>query len=144
MRKIKAETVFCACGCGQTRLNRTKSIGRYLKYIRGHNKHAHTFVRGEKHPDWKGGRQVTNRGYVLIKCYNHPRATPENQYRLLEHHVIMEQALGRTLLPNEVVHHINGIKTDNRLENLQLMTKTEHDAHHWHLRKSGGELISES
>jgi hypothetical protein len=52
-----------------------------------------------------------------------------NKYRGV-HVVKMEEKIGRKLLPGEVVHHINGIKNDNRMENLQLMTNVEHSRLH--------------
>lgn len=49
---------------------------------------------------------------------------------VLEHRLIMEQFLGRYLKLTELVHHINGDKRDNRLENLQVVTPSEHSTHH--------------
>jgi hypothetical protein len=47
-----------------------------------------------------------------------------------EHRVLMELHLGRKLLPTEIIHHINGDKVDNRIENLQIMSRSEHTKHH--------------
>lgn len=84
--------------------------------------------RRSKHYNWKGGRRNC-RGYVLVWCPNHPHATHDGYVQ--EHRLVMEAHLGRTLLPTEVVHHINGIKDDNRIENLMLFSnKSDHVSFH--------------
>lgn len=78
-------------------------------------------------PTYKGGRTITDGGYVKVKAHGHPNAY-DNGY-ILEHRLVMEKVLGRYLKDNERVHHINGLKTDNRPENLQLVKF----AHHGHV-----------
>jgi hypothetical protein len=90
---------------------------------------------GEKSANWNGGKKTTRKGHVLILKKEHPLAD-KNGY-VLEHRYLMCEHLGRILNKNEVVHHINGIKTDNQIENLIVMTNAEHTIlHHTGLKRS--------
>ena len=73
---------------------------------------------------WRG-RVVNLSGYASIYQPEHPR-TMGNGY-VLEHRLVMEKKIGRFLHRWETVHHINGIKDDNRIENLKLLPVTEHN-----------------
>lgn len=77
---------------------------------------------GSNHHQWKGGRLVTDQGYVsVLISAEHPMACMRiNSGRVLEHRLVMAEHLGRPLSPWETVHHVNGDKQDNRMENLQL------------------------
>ena len=84
--------------------------------------------RRDKTNRWKGGRTIDRKGYVLIYCPDHPHA--RGNY-VLEHRLVMEAHLGRTLLPSEVVHHIDGDKTNNIIPNLQLYSSSSgHSKYH--------------
>ena len=81
--------------------------------------------KGPLNSQWKGGRLISKRdGYVMLKKENHPNCNSKGY--ILEHRLVMESKIGRYLLPDEDVNHINGIKDDNRPENLMLV---RHNAH---------------
>lgn len=84
----------------------------------------HADFKGSKHPRWKGGVRRRSDGYVSIYSPKHPfRSTTGT---VLEHRLVMEKHLGRYLTQKEVVHHKNGIKNDNRIENLAVMSAADH------------------
>ena len=76
---------------------------------------------------WKGGRILDRFGYILLWKPQHPNAKAgRGKSYVYEHRLVMAAHIGRKLEPWEFVHHKNAIKTDNRLENLELMTKKVH------------------
>jgi len=78
---------------------------------------------------------LTHNGYRMIPApANHPGADSKGYIR--EHRLIMELEIKRLLEPGEIVHHVNHVKTDNRIENLELTTLAEHTRHH-HTGKVG-------
>ena len=74
-------------------------------------------------------------GYKYIYAPNHPNAT-KNGY-VGEHRLVLENKIGRYLKQNEVAHHINENKFDNRPENIELMTFEEHSSYHAKKRLRG-------
>jgi hypothetical protein len=113
---------LCKCGCGKLRPE--KMWGRKREYIRGHHSRDQPRKKGEQASNWKGGRYIDPYGYVLIRASSHHR-THQNGY-VFEHIIIMESYLGRELRQDEIVHHKNGVKDDNRIDNLELMTDSQH------------------
>lgn len=79
--------------------------------------------RGDKNSNWKGGRTRHKAGYVMAFAPEHPRAG-RGRY-VFEHILVAEFLLGRYLLPTETVHHRNGVRDDNRPENLELWTRPQ-------------------
>ena len=80
---------------------------------------------GEKNPNWRGGRNANADGYIELYAPDHPSANPRTG-RILEHRAVMEKVIGRFLKSDEEVHHLNGIKGDNRIENLEVLPRSTH------------------
>lgn len=89
---------------------------------------------GEKNGFWKGGRTITEHGYVLIRVDLDHHLADMRGYAY-EHRIVVEQKIGRCLRKGEQVHHINGNKTDNRPENLEVCASAGH--HLLHHRTTG-------
>lgn len=75
------------------------------------------------------GRYQTTDGYILLYRPGHPMATQAGY--VFEHRLVAAETIGRLLLASEVVNHKNGIKNDNRPENLEVMLKGQHDSYGW-------------
>jgi hypothetical protein len=103
-------------GCGDLQ----KAIGFCGKHYQRHAKHGDPLVslRAEV-----GSGSISVKGYRIVLRPGHPNANRHG--RLPEHRVVMSEMLGRPLLAEENVHHINGNKLDNRPENLELWVKTQ-------------------
>ena len=106
----------------------------FLPWNKGKTKYDHSSIWKQAECAIKG-KKIHAAGYVEIYVPEHP-----NNVRgyVMEHRLVMEAKIGRYLRRDENVHHINGIKDDNRIENLELMTIGEHTRQHAIGRKQPG------
>lgn len=93
--------------------------------------------RGINSPSWKGGRKV-DMGYIRLMRPDHHEANADGY--VFEHRLIAEQILGRRLRRDEEVHHRNGDRADNRPENLEVMTKSQHMSLHMKEKHKAGKI----
>ena len=97
--------------------------------VKAWNKGLKGFMAGKKNSMWKGGK-INNNGYIMILTPQHPFCDSQGYVR--RSRLVIEKHLGRYLTPKEKVHHINGIKDDDRIENLKLFfNNSQHSKHHF-------------
>jgi hypothetical protein len=75
----------------------------------------------EQNNNWRGGKSVASNGYVLVRVGKDHHLSDVRGYAY-EHRLVAESKLGRRLEAGEIPHHINGVKTDNRPENIQVVS----------------------
>lgn len=86
-------------------------------------------IKREKSGQWKDGQYKNKEGYIFIYQPEHPYKSARLYVK--RSRLVMEKHLGRYLQPTEIVHHINGIKDDDRLENLELTNIRKHAHSHY-------------
>jgi hypothetical protein len=134
VKRVKT-TICCSKQCS-SKLKETTYLGE--------NNHQYGLT-GNKNASFKGNEIISNYGYILEYCPGHPKPcdTANQCTRVRQHRLVIERNYekfdpcyfeeidGWVVLKDEYdIHHINEIKTDNRLENLQILTRDEHTALH--------------
>lgn len=117
--------IECACGCGKV-LTKYDSINRVRRFKNGHNSV------GPNHYNWKGGR-FTWSGYRL-------KLIQTNKYQR-EHRYVYERFYRCCLLPWTLIHHKNGDKLDNQIENLEPISREKHPNLHPRLKDKWNRFI---
>jgi hypothetical protein len=110
-RRCPACRAKTTCSCGERKQAKSDQCGKCRS------------VATEANGNWKGGRTRHKAGYVMVRVPGHPRA--RTSVYVFEHILVAEQLLGRYLLPGESIHHRNGVRDDNRPENLELWTRPQ-------------------
>jgi hypothetical protein len=138
--KKRREQNLCACGCGKLAPILYRESGPRKGHVNGYAK----FVIGHGYKDW-GRRQrempLGTKDRLSVGSTRLHYANPTLVYRVVktelggtrwryEHRVVMEKYLSRRLDAKEHVHHRNGDTLDNRIENLQLLSHSDHSKHH--------------
>jgi hypothetical protein len=104
---------LCQCSCGKTAIVDAGRLKSGNTKSCGCRKNLH----GESHGRWRGGNYIDSNGYSILSILS---KESKRAIHIPEHRVVMEKVLGRPLFHNEHIHHKNGVRNDNRIENLEL------------------------
>jgi len=120
--------IKCICsGCGKIIFRYPCRIKQFKHAICSKKCFKAIAPKGKTHYNWKNGRRKC-KGYMDIFKPNHPNAK-KNGY-IAEHRYVMSKFLKRPLTKDEFVHHVDGVRTNNKIKNLKLMNKKLHNSMH--------------
>jgi len=123
----------CACGKCNEMVMAVNKRGYLVRFKKGHFGTRN----GDKCNHWKGGRIIDYQGYVRIKDWSYPNRATVGYVK--EHKLVWEKHHKACMLSWGVVHHKNENRQDNRIENLQGMTRGQHQSYH---NKKGHTILS--
>jgi len=133
------DTKLCECGCEEI-IATIDNQGRPRRFKNHHFFKSNKFrFPRESNGHWKGGKVIDAYGYILIQCKGHPKGTKKGNY-VREHVLVMESHIGRYMKDGEVIHHKNGDKKDNRLENLILLGSNKEHIEKYHSTRKKNDL----
>lgn len=131
-KSYNSKYVYWLCpGCGNKRWVRDSMVNRptFTGYCVTCMARVKKRWKGENHWNWKGGFYRAQYNLVYLPTGSPYRAMVNGRGYVLEHRLIMAESLGRPLYRWEIVHHLNGNKFDNRLENLAITNTNNHERH---------------
>lgn len=133
--------IWSACeSCGFERWVEIRNAGKFKLCRACSNRLPRNHIKGSMHHNWNGGeRRVL--GYIYKYMPEHPCALSNGYIKRAR--LVLEQKLGRLLTHEEVSHHKNGIKDDDRPENLEALSNSKHIKGHIsnRLRSSKGQFV---
>jgi len=145
-KQLCAQEISEIKGCSQSNVTymirklrittRSHKEAQLLSYRRGRN-----YSNFQADPRYKDGRRTRSDGYILLKMHTHPRAGKDGY--VLEHIVVWEATHNHKLPEGWHIHHINGIKGDNRPNNLVAISPQRHKLKHQTLAEIRKQRIRE-
>lgn len=131
----RASTVVIAAEKGTTAPNVRYWLAKYLIRLRTSKEAANIATQEGRKPGRRLEKVLCSEGYWMVRKPEHPHADCNGYTK--EHVLVWEEAHGKPLPRDLIVHHISGIKTDNRPENLQAYSRSDHMKFHHAQRRSG-------
>jgi HNH endonuclease len=114
-------------GCNKFRVGRGKLCStHHSRYYKHGNVLKDKPYIERQYRNWRGGVIYRQDGRVLLYEPDHPYPNNSHGTHVFRYRLVMEEKLGRYLEPDEIVHHLNGNSSDDRIENLVVMTQSEH------------------